>query len=135
MSNLKFRLKLKSTFEESEKIPDFVSSLQSKASLTEDETSTLMLLVSEAVTNAIEHGNKLDPSKDVDIEISIADKEISTIVKDQGPGFDPEETDDPLQEENLLNARGRGVFLLKELSDDITYSDGGRTVKFRLNRN
>lgn len=135
MSNLKFRLKLKSTFEESEKVPDFVANLQSKASLTEDETSTLMLLVSEAVTNAIEHGNKLDPSKEVDVEIIIADKKIETIVKDQGEGFNPEETDDPLQEENLLNARGRGVFLIKEISDDVTYLDGGRTVKFQINRN
>lgn len=135
MSNLKFRLKLKSTFEESEKVPDFVANLQSKASLTEDETSTLMLLVSEAVTNAIEHGNKLDPSKEVDVEITIADKKIETIVKDQGEGFDPSETDDPLHEDNLLNARGRGVFLLKEISDEVKYLDGGRTVKFQINRN
>jgi serine/threonine-protein kinase RsbW len=131
-----FRLNLQSTYEESEKIPDFVSDLQPEAGLTDDETSNLMLLVSEAVTNAIEHGNQLHPEKKVDLEIAVTDKAITTIVTDEGEGFDPEEeTENPLDEANLLSERGRGVFLLKELSDELVYLNGGRTVKFVILRN
>lgn len=135
MSNKTYRLTLKSTFEESERIPDYISDLQPDAGLSDDETSNLMLLVSEAVTNAIEHGNRLDPEKKAELTIEISPETITVTVTDEGEGFDPgEETDNPLSEENLLNEGGRGIFLLKELSDELSFSDGGRTTKFVIRR-
>lgn len=135
MSNLKFRLKLQSTHEESERVPDFVLDIESEASLTEEESSTLMLLLSEAVTNAIKHGNKYDASKNVDIDIDITDEEIVSKVADEGDGFDPDDTKNPLEEENLLDASGRGIFLIREFSDHVEYMDGGRAIKFSIKRN
>jgi serine/threonine-protein kinase RsbW len=135
MSNESFTLSLKSTFEESERIPAFVEDLQSKSSLSEEEASTLMLLLSEAVTNAIEHGNLNDDSKNVDVQILIEDSKIITTVTDEGEGFDPSTVKDPLKEENLLDVGGRGIFLIRELSDDIEFEDEGRTIRFTINRN
>jgi serine/threonine-protein kinase RsbW len=134
MPKQKFRLTLKSTYEESEKVPDFVLDVQDKCSLKEDVASTLMLLASEAVTNAIEHGNKSDPSKIVKITINVLDDKIITNVIDQGEGFKPGEIVDPLKEENLLNTSGRGIFLIQELSDEVQFLGDGREVKFIINR-
>lgn len=134
MSRQIFRLNLKSTYEESEKIPDFVEDLQKKCKLDDEISGNLMLLLSEAVTNAIEHGNELDPNKTAEIIVEITDNEVVAMVKDEGAGFQPSEQDDPLAEENLLKDSGRGVFLLKELSDEMEYQENGTRLRFLLKR-
>lgn len=134
MSEQTFRLLLKSTYEESEKVPDFVTDIQEKSNIDDDTTGTLMLLLSEAVTNAIIHGNKLNPSKSVDVEVRINQKQIVSTVKDQGDGFVPEDADNPLDEENILKASGRGIFLMKQLSEGVKYEENGTKLRFILKR-
>jgi serine/threonine-protein kinase RsbW len=134
MSKQVFRLSLKSTYEESEKVPDFVSDIQKESQLNEDTTGSLMLLLSEAVTNAIVHGNKLDEKKPVDVYVEVNEESVISTVKDQGSGFDPHEAKDPLKEENLLKESGRGVFLINEISDEVEYLENGTKIRFILNR-
>ncbi|TVP99601.1 MAG: ATP-binding protein [Balneolaceae bacterium] len=134
MSEQTFRLLLKSTYEESEKVPDFVTDIQERSNIDDDTTGTLMLLLSEAVTNAIVHGNKLNPSKTVDVEVRINQKQIVSTVKDQGEGFEPEEADNPLDEENILKASGRGIFLMKQMSEHVEYDENGTKLRFILKR-
>lgn len=134
MSDMVFRFSLKSTYEESEKVPDFVSDVQDKSNLSEETTANLMLLLSEAVTNAIVHGNKLNPSKKVDVELKIDPDKVISIVHDQGDGFDHNSTRNPLTEENLLKAGGRGIFLIKEMAESVKFFDGGRKIQFTVNR-
>jgi serine/threonine-protein kinase RsbW len=134
MSKQIFRLSLNSTYKESEKVPDFVTDIQEKSHLEEDTTGNLMLLLSEAVTNAIVHGNKLDEKKKVEVEVQINSNKIISTVKDQGNGFDPQAANDPLKEENLLKDSGRGIFLIQEISDSIDYLDNGTKIRFSLNR-
>ena len=106
MSKQIFRLSLNSTYKESEKVPDFVTDIQEKSHLEEDTTGNLMLLLSEAVTNAIVHGNKLDEKKTVEVEVQINSNQVVSTVKDHGDGFDPEAANNPLKEENLLKKAG-----------------------------
>lgn len=134
MSKQIFRLSLNSTYEESEKVPDFVTDIQEKSQLEEDTTGNLMLLLSEAVTNAIVHGNKLDENKKVEVEVQINSEIIISTVKDHGEGFDPQAANDPLKEENLLKDSGRGIFLIKEISDSVDYLDNGTKIRFSLQR-
>lgn len=134
MSRQIFRLNLKSTYEESEKVPDFVDELQKECKLDDEISGNLMLLLSEAVTNAIEHGNELDPNKTAKIVIEITDNEVVAMVQDEGKGFQHSEQENPLAEENLLKDGGRGVFLLKELSDEMEYLDNGTRLRFLLKR-
>jgi serine/threonine-protein kinase RsbW len=134
MSQQTFRLNLKSTHEESERVPDFVAGIQGETDLSDDETSGLMLLVSEAVTNAIEHGNKLTASKNVEVELIISAAKITVTVTDEGEGFDPSQAKDPLKKENLLDDSGRGIFLMKQFSDEMEYLNEGRTVRFIIYR-
>src|SRR5690625_4034054 len=135
MSNKSYRLLLQSTFEESERIPDFVNELQDERKLMDETAAKLMLLLSEAVTNAIIHGNKQIPNKKVEDFIEITPQAIASTVSDEGDGFKSEEvTHAPLDDENLLNVGGRVIFLLQELSDQSDFLDHGTTVRFVVQR-
>ena len=97
----------------------------------EDETTHyLAVAVRESVVNAIKHGNGQDESKRVEIRFILSDGSLEVRVKDQGPGFQPEEVPDPLAPENLLKAYGRGIFFMKQFMDEVDYSfpDQGGTV-------
>jgi serine/threonine-protein kinase RsbW len=135
MADQLYQLSLKSTYEEAESIPEFVEGLQKETDLDEDSSGKLMLLLSEAVTNAIVHGNNEDPSKKVEVEINIKPDSIITTVEDEGEGYDPDqESDNPLNEENLLKEGGRGIFLIEEISDEIEYFNDGRGIRFVIFR-
>src|SRR5690625_5141716 len=135
MSNKSYRLLLQSTFEESERIPDFVNELQDECKLMDETAAILMLLLSEAVTYAIIHGNKQIPNKKVEVFIEYTPQAITSTVRDEGDGFKPEAvTPAPLADENLLNVGGRGTFLLQALSDQRHLLDHGTTVRFVVQR-
>jgi serine/threonine-protein kinase RsbW len=105
-------------------INDICSSYQ----VSEDYYGNILVAVTEAVNNAIQHGNKLDPGKQVDVEIKAQDKSISFSVHDQGEGFDFNTLPDPTNPENIEKPSGRGVFLMRHLADKVEFSDSGRTV-------
>lgn len=102
--------------------------------LTDEVYGNVLVATMEATNNAIVHGNKSDPNKQVQLEI-IKNEEILVIkIKDQGNGFDYSHVPDPTAPENLEKINGRGIFLMKRLSDDIMFYDDGRIVelKFRV---
>ena len=127
-------LVLKSDFEEVEKVESLLNDLQSEIGFNDELYAKLMLTVSEAATNGIIHGNKLDPSKKVVLTAESDGSVLTVITKDEGDGFEPDEVADPLAEENLLKPSGRGVFLMKEYADEVEYQDGGTilVLKFKL---
>ena len=122
-------LTLQSTYDEIEKVEILLSSLQRELGFGDEFYARLMLTVSEAATNGILHGNKLDESKTVDIKAFADNGKLIFETKDQGEGFNPEDIPDPLAEENLLKTSGRGVFLMEEYADEVTYSEGGTKLK------
>ena len=90
--------------------------------------------VREAVANAIQHGNGMDPEKFVRVECCLDGDEVVIQVRDQGNGFDPKGVPDPLDPDNLMRPNGRGIFFMKKFMDDIQYSfesDGGTVVTMR----
>lgn len=127
-------LTLRSSFENIERIEPFVDELQQWAEFSDDTYGNIMLALSEAVTNAIIHGNQQDESKKVQINAQHKDSKLVVSIKDEGDGFDPATLPDPLQDENLLKEGGRGVYLIEQYSDDVTYSEGGTkiTIEFML---
>jgi serine/threonine-protein kinase RsbW len=96
--------------------------------LSEDAYGNILIAVTEAVNNAIIHGNKLDATLSVHVGVHNNEEWVCFSVKDQGAGFDPEAIPDPTAPENLLKENGRGVFLMKNLSDEVTYEAGGTVV-------
>lgn len=130
-----FFIKLSSTFEESEKIPDFVDDIKQDCGLKPDRAETFKLVLSEAVTNAITHGNKQDPEKSVEVTVNVNDDTLSAEVQDEGKGFDPsKQKKNPLKEEHLLDTGGRGLFLIKEFADEVKFSKDGTCLHITINR-
>lgn len=124
-----------STYEEVEKVEAFLNKLQHELKFDNEFYAKLMLVVSEAVTNGIVHGNKLDKEKSVVLKAFLDKKNNSLIFesKDEGAGFKPELVPDPLAEENLLKASGRGVYLMKEYADEVDYLENGTLLKLQFN--
>lgn len=90
--------------------------------------------LAEALANAILYGNRADPDKRVRVEVELSVEEVAVAVHDEGPGFDPEEIPDPTLPENLERPGGRGIFLLRELMDEVRYNDCGNCVRLVLRR-
>jgi serine/threonine-protein kinase RsbW len=88
--------------------------------------------LTEALSNAMLYGNSRDPSKRVLVEIVFQLGRIEARVTDQGPGFDPEAVPDPTCPENLTKPCGRGLFLMRQLMDEVWYNDRGNQVTLVL---
>ncbi len=100
-------------------------------SFDEDSAHWIGMSVRESVTNAIQHGNKLDLSKKVDICFEVLPDQLSISVKDQGSGFNADEIPNPLDAENLLKPSGRGIFYIRTFMDEVEFrplSQGGMEV-------
>ncbi len=105
--------------------------------LIDDESDNLAISVSEAVANAIIHGNKLDKNKKVKISIFVKNNRITVKVKDQGSGFEPKKLDNPIHPDNISKEFGRGVFILRNLMDTVefNFTKSGTEVIFSKNYN
>jgi len=124
------KIVLNSTFEEIDRLELYINDLKQWAEFGEDDYNRIMLALSEAVTNAITHGNREQPEKKVTIQSTLndANRLLKISVQDEGEGFNPETIPDPLKDENLLNEGGRGVYLIKQYADDIEFTQNGTKV-------
>jgi len=93
----------------------------------------ILIAVTEAVNNAIMHGNKANPEKTVTVEFWVGPKGLICKITDEGPGFDFENVPDPTSPENLEKPNGRGVFLMRHLADEIVFHDNGAVVELNFN--
>ncbi|SMO77535.1 serine/threonine-protein kinase RsbW [Fodinibius sediminis] len=117
-----------------EKLEPFVNKLQKWVSLDQEQWDRIMLPLSEAVNNAILHGNQLQEDKSVAVVAELKDDILTISVQDEGDGFDPETIPDPLKEENLLKEGGRGVYLIRQYTDNLHFTENGTkiTMDFKL---
>ncbi|RKX28903.1 MAG: hypothetical protein DRP47_03115 [Candidatus Zixiibacteriota bacterium] len=100
-------------------VDSFIEGILRSYDTDESTVADIAISVSELVNNAVTHGQKAASDKAIVIEIkSVKDKVIIT-VSDHGGGFDPDQLDDPLADENLLKEVGRGLFIVKSLMDDV----------------
>ncbi len=113
-------------------VESFVENVQRQFRISQDKYGDILISVTEAVNNAIIHGNRRDRRKTVCIRILKSRNSIAFQVSDEGRGFDHNRLPDPTNPENLLKAGGRGVFLMHQLSDNIRFTDEGRTVEMQF---
>ncbi len=109
-----------------------VDDLCERYQVAEEYYGNILIALTEAVNNAIYHGNKQDPDKEVVLRYKAEKDHFSFTVEDQGPGFDYDNVPDPTSPENLEKPNGRGVFLMRNLSDDISFSEEGRIVEIKF---
>lgn len=101
-----------------------------------DKASTfaVRLALEEALTNAVRHGNKEDPSRKVTLQFDIGEAEAIIEVQDEGEGFDPTAVPDPTAAENLDIPSGRGLMLMRSFMADVTIHPPGNRVTLRFRR-
>jgi len=121
-------ISIPSELEQIKQVEQFVERLKETWNLPEDVYGNAMITVTEAVNNAIKHGNEQDPGKSVELEAVYSNQSLKVKVSDEGSGFDPDKLSNPLEEDNLLKDSGRGVFIMRQMADDVTFEDNGSTV-------
>jgi serine/threonine-protein kinase RsbW len=108
--------------------------LRQELEIRDDVFFNMMVAITEAVNNAAIHGNNADATKSVHIEFAARNPYILHVrIRDEGTGFDPDSLPDPTAPENLEKPTGRGVFLMRQLADEIHFEDDGRCVEMRFN--
>ena len=130
-------LELKSQPESIGIVERMIDDVRTKYNVSEDMFGNMLVAITEAVTNAIYHGNKSDPKKFIKVSYQVNDHTLAFTIEDEGSGFDYYNLPDPTAPENIEKECGRGIFLMKHLADQLIFSDGGRVVElnFKLTSN
>jgi serine/threonine-protein kinase RsbW len=126
------KIQIPSLSENIRMIESFIDNAKEKFQLNDDIYGNIMIAITEAVNNAIRHGNKGDKSKNVTLTLTLDDSMIKFIVQDEGSGFDFLDLPDPTSPENIEKPGGRGIFLMKHLSDEVTFLESGRVVSLNF---
>ena len=101
----------------------------------ESATFAIKLALEEAMTNAVRHGNRSDPTKRILVRYTVTVDRTEIVVRDEGPGFQPDAVPDPTLPENIDRPNGRGIMLMRAYLDEVEYCDGGRAVRLvKLNK-
>lgn len=114
-------------------VDEFIESKLVDAGVSSSLTADLAISITEIVNNAILHGNKNDPSKLVTVQLKFGRDDVEVRIKDEGKGFNPDSIPNPIDESNLLNQVGRGIFIVRSLMDsvDFQFTDDGTEVILR----
>jgi serine/threonine-protein kinase RsbW len=116
-------------------VENTVVSICEELHIGEEKFGNILMAVTEAVDNAIMHGNKNNPQKTVELSYQYSDKDVTFAVTDEGErGFDIEKVTDPTKPENPAEV-GRGILLMKMLSDKLEFLNEEKTVLLSFNLN
>ncbi len=130
IESLSQKLVLESSLESVLAVENIISQAKDLYGITEENYNYIWIVLNEAVSNAIRHGNKFDPRKKVRLSIETKeDRYLCFTIKDEGNGFDPSSIPDPTTPDRIYQPSGRGVFLIYRLADIVNYSDNGRCVE------
>jgi len=103
------------------KVDEYVERKLRRLGVNKDKLADIAISVTEAVTNAVVHGNKNNKRKKVAINLKADSSGVEITVEDQGNGFDPEAVQCPIEKGNILKQAGRGIFILKCLMDKVDF--------------
>jgi len=127
-------LSIASDYSEVGKVENLIDEVCSKLSVKEDYYGNVLIAVTEAVNNAIQHGNKMKTELTVDLAVGDKDTDFCFSVNDQGSGFDYKHLPDPTAPENIEKEDGRGIFLMKSLAEEVEFCDGGKCVNIYFSK-
>ena len=113
--------RLSSTMESVGVVEAAADQLATDAGLDEDERFRVTMAVHEAAINAVLHGNDYNPALEINVSMENTGSKLVFVIADQGSGFDPDHLPDPSAPENILRGTGRGIFLIRELMDEVHF--------------
>jgi len=123
------QIKIPSLAENIRIVESFIDNAKDAYQLDDDIYGNIMVAVTESVNNAIKHGNQSDKNKNVSLSLNFEAKLIKFVVEDEGIGFNHRNLPDPTAPENIDKPEGRGIFLMKHLSDEVNFKNEGKTVE------
>ena len=107
--------------ESAEVVESAADQLASEAGLDDDQRFHIAMAVREAAINAILHGNEYDATRQIEVTLENTGADLVISIADEGRGFNPDKVPNPLAEENLLRGSGRGIFLIRQLMDEVHF--------------
>lgn len=116
------------------KLDEYVKQVMAHCRIKDELYPNILISLTEAVNNAIIHGNKKDENKYVCIECEEKNKSIILKIADEGKGFNLTAVKDPLSPERVEECGGRGVLIMNELCDKVHYQNNGSTVEIHFKR-
>jgi serine/threonine-protein kinase RsbW len=93
----------------------------------------LYLSLDEAITNAMEHGNRWDPRKNIEVAVTADRDHMLISISDQGKGFDTRSIKAALKNRDVLSNRGRGIYIINQFSK-ISWNEKGNQIILQINR-
>ncbi|MBS1515997.1 MAG: ATP-binding protein [Bacteroidetes bacterium] len=131
-----YSLELPSSRNEISKFENLLIEINNEFGMTMEKFINFQIASSEAIVNAIVHGNKQNPDKKVKVDIVTNDHRLELTIKDEGEGFDVNRLPDPTDESNLYKESGRGVYIIRSLVDEFTIqsNSSGTTMKLIMNK-
>jgi len=127
------KIQLQSVSENISHVEKLIDDVCESHKVNEDYYGNILIAITEAVNNAIVHGNKKDPNKKFFVSCESKEEVLTFTIKDEGIGFDYDNLPDPTDPENIERPHGRGVFLMRHLADDVSFEDNGRVVELNFN--
>ncbi len=127
-----YQLKIASAPDNIVLLETFIDQVKEAENVGDDVYGNIIISLTEAVNNAIIHGNECDPGKDAVITCRRDGNKLIFTVSDSGAGFDYNNLPDPTDPENLEKLTGRGVFLMSQLSDLLVFSNNGSSVELQF---
>lgn len=121
-------LVIKSDIQNIGKVENFIEILQKKYRIPDKVYANIHLAILEAAKNAISHGNRCDPAKEVVLTFTKRGRMFTATIEDQGVGFDYKNIPDPTDLNDLSGDSGRGVYIMSQLADIITFDNNGAKV-------
>lgn len=113
-------------------LEEWINKLCDLYQISVEQYGNVLIAITEAVNNAITHGNQNMANKKTDIEYNIENQTITFTVFDEGNGFDFNDLPDPTSPENLEKPQGRGIFLMNHLADEVNFIDNGNVVQLKF---
>ncbi|MFM2250718.1 MAG: hypothetical protein RLZZ358_1645 [Bacteroidota bacterium] len=120
------KISIPSLIENIQVIESFIDNAKEEFEINDDMYGNIMISVTECISNAIVHGNQSESSKLVHLELQMEPGILRCSIEDEGNGFDFNQLPDPTDPENIEKVGGRGIFLMKHLSDEVKFEEGGK---------
>ena len=124
----KIEFEFPSTIKLMHSILEYLTKRVEKVGIIDSESSNLFIALDEAFVNAVKHGNKFDANKIVRISAEVSPKEARFTIEDEGEGFNISEIPDPTNPENLFKTSGRGVLIIHNIMDEVSYNESGNRI-------
>jgi serine/threonine-protein kinase RsbW len=113
-------------------VVDSVLGMARQMKCAEGREFEIEMALREALANAIRYGCAHDPSREIQCAVACdQSRGMLIVVRDPGPGFDPASIPSPIAGENVFSHHGRGIYLINQLMDEVTFAHGGTEIRMR----